>query len=71
MKRIQNISQTLEHILAEVIELKKDLGRLEAHDKEKAVSAWRDLMAVSKKITKRWRGSGAVEEIRQQREKVW
>jgi predicted nucleic acid-binding Zn-ribbon protein len=71
MKKIAEIDVKINHIMHEIIELKKALIPLKFNDKEKNNQAWNDLMAASDKITELWQGKSAVEEIRDQREKVW
>jgi hypothetical protein len=69
MNHIKKIRERLNHILGEVIELKKEIITLGLKDKEKAESAWKDLTDAIPEVTRKWRGPGAVAEIRAQREK--
>jgi hypothetical protein len=55
----------------ELTQIKKIAIGSEEKDKEKTESAWDDLMAASKEISREWKGASAVDEIRNQREKRW
>ncbi len=71
MKKIAEIDSKINHIMHEIIELKKAIIPLKIKDKEKTNQAWADLMAATEGITKLWKGKSAVEEIREQRKKRW
>jgi len=66
-----DISSTLEHIVGEVREIKKTIISLSVEKTAKVNKTWKDLISVSDRVTKLWKGPSAVEEIRQQREKEW
>jgi len=69
MDDAKRIKERLNHILGEVIGLKRDLITLDVKDKNKAESAWADLVSAIPEVTRLWRGPGAVAEIKSQREK--
>lgn len=71
MAQETDINSTLEHIVQELREIKKAIISSTIEKRDKTNKAWKDLMEVRSRITKMWRGSSAVEEIRQQREKIW
>ena len=66
----ENIKERLDHISKEVVQLKKILIYKGVIDKDKTEATWEDLIDTSKQISKRWKGRSAVEEIREQREKM-
>ncbi|MGR3309748.1 MAG: hypothetical protein ACUZ77_03140 [Candidatus Brocadiales bacterium] len=69
MKEIAEINGKINHIIHEIIELKKTMIPLRIEDKEKTNQAWTDLMAATEDITNLWGGKSAVEEIQDQRDK--
>lgn len=70
MSQIQVLSKKVDNIIGELVELKRDVVKIESHDQKLANEGWNDLRKISKKITRKWKGShNAVEEIRSQREK--
>jgi len=69
MEDTKKIRERLNHILGEVVGLKKDLITLGLKDKNRADEAWADLFTAIPEVTRLWRGPGAVSEIRNQREK--
>lgn len=71
MAQETDINSTLEHIVQELREIKKAIISSTIEKRDKTNKAWKDLMEVRSRITKMWRGASAVEEIRQQREKIW
>ena len=68
---IQEIRENIDHAMHDLIKLKKEIILLGIPKKEKSERAWNKLMVLSEKVTKLWKGPGAVEEIRLQREKRW
>jgi len=71
MTKVAEIDAKINHIMHEIIELKKAVIPLKIRDKGRTGRAWADLMTVSEEITKLWEGDSAVEEIRAQRKKGW
>lgn len=71
MRKMAEINSKINHIMHEIIELKKAIIPLKVRDTEKTNHAWADLMAAAKDITKLWKGKSAVKEIQDQREKRW
>ena len=69
MENLKLLRQRVDHIEEDLIEVKKSIIQIEEKDKGKAEAAWKDLMLISKEISKSWKGPSAVEEIRSQREK--
>ena len=71
MESLQEIDELLTHITDELNQIRKmTIGHITV-DKIKAEKAWDDLMNVSRKISKEWKGPSALEEIQNQREKEW
>lgn len=66
---MDEVKNRLEHITEDLSSIKKALITIEVGDAEKNEGAWRDIVAASREISKRWKGPSAVEEIRAQREK--
>jgi len=71
MQGVAKVNASLSHIVHELLELKRDIVVLKSGEKNKSEEAWRDLLSLSDEITKLWKGPSAVEEIREQREKIW
>ncbi len=69
MTKVAEIDAKINHIMHEIIELKKAMIPFKIKNKEKTNHAWADLITASEEITKLWKGDSAVEEIRAQREK--
>jgi hypothetical protein len=67
MKQVNTLNGRLDHIFAELIEIKKEIITLNLKDRKKATLALRDLVSAIPEVTQRWSGPDAVEEIRQQR----
>jgi len=70
-KKIAEIDVKINHIMHELVELKKAMIPLKIKDTERTNQAWADLMAATEDITRLWEDKSAVEEIREQREKRW
>jgi hypothetical protein len=64
-----NMKEQIDRISKELMQLKKMMIYEGAVDKQKAESAWKNLLNASKQISKKWKGPSAVDEIREQREK--
>ena len=71
MKSTVEIRTYLDDITQDIEEVKKMLIPMEISNKNKTEKAWNDLMNLSKKISKQWKGPNAAEEIKDQREKTW
>jgi hypothetical protein len=71
MQSLEDLKEHVDHLTNEVAQVKKMVLEMELKDRAKVEEAWKDLMLASEEISKRWRGQSAVEEIRQQREKIW
>ncbi len=71
MQDLNILKEHLDRLTDELMEIKKIAIRLDTFNMEKAERAWTDLMSASEDISQKWRGPGAVEEIRLQREKKW
>ena len=67
----RHMKDNIDHAMHGLVKLKKEIILLGVHRKEKSDKAWNELMVLSEKITKLWKGPGVVEEIREQREKKW
>jgi len=55
-KKIAEIDVKINHIMHELVELKKVMIPLKIKDKDKTNQAWADLMAATEDITKLWEG---------------
>ena len=66
---ISEIKHRVDKLSEEIVEIKKVLITLRPVDKKKSEKAWKDILRTSKEISKKWKGKGAVEEIREQRTK--
>lgn len=71
MQKIEDVMAKLDHIEQDVAEVRKALFIIRVKDKEKAETAWKNLLAASELVSKNWKGLSAVEEIREQRSKAW
>ena len=69
MKQQNNLHGRLDHIFSELVEIKKEIIALNLKDRKKASSALKDLVTAIPEVTRRWKGRGAIDEIRRQREK--
>ena len=69
MKDISKIEDRVDELSEEIVKIKRVLIMLYPADKKKSERAWKDLIKASKEVSKKWRGKGAVEEIRDQRTK--
>ncbi len=70
-QQMQYMKDNIDHAIHDLVKLKKEIILLELPSKEESNKAWDKLMVLSEKITKVWKGPGAVEEIKGQREKKW
>lgn len=74
MESTQSTNEIEEHlglISEELTKLRKITIGLMTVDKLKSERAWRDLIDVSRQISRELKGPSALEEIRSQREKEW
>ena len=69
MQDMKYVQEWIGRVYAELAELKRYVLTHTPADVEKSASSWRDLVDASDKISAKWSGPGAVEEIRAQREK--
>ena len=69
------MSRTLENrlngLIHEITEMKKQIILDKSIKVEAAQSRIREWKTLGKKVSAKWNGPSALEEIRQQREKVW
>jgi len=69
------MSRTLENrlntLIHEIIEIKKLIILDKSVKVESVENRLREWKALGKKVSAKWKGPSAVEEIRQQREKTW
>ena len=69
------MSRTLENrlntLIHEIIEIKKLIILDKSVKVESVENRLREWKALGKKVSAKWKGPSAVEEIRQQREKLW
>ena len=66
---MKDVQQHLDKLYAELAALKRYVLLHLPMEQGESRRAWEDLREASKEITMRWTGSGAVAEIRTQREK--
>ena len=66
-----DVGAKLDHITHEISEIKKIIVETKLVDRQRTENAWNDLMSASEEVSKLWKGKSAVEEIKDQREKVW
>ncbi len=71
MISMQEIDTLLVHITDELNQIRKMTILHITPDKKKSEKAWKDLMIVSRQISKDWNGISALDEIQSQREKEW
>lgn len=71
MINMQEIDTLLVHITDELSQIRKMTILHITPDKIKSEKAWKDLMIVSRQISKDWNGISALDEIQSQREKEW
>ena len=69
MKDISRIEHRIDELSEEIVKIKKVLITLHPIDKKQSQKAWKNLQMSSKEVSKKWKGKGAVEEIREQRTK--
>lgn len=69
LQEIEYVHEWIERLYAEVAELKRHVVKQAPGNVKADLAAWRDLLDASSAISASWRGPGAVEEIRAQREK--
>ena len=70
MGDLRNMKEHLDRMTQEITAMKKLLIYESAIDKGKAERAWNDLLLAAEEISEKWQGPSALEEIRQQREKL-
>lgn len=71
MQKIEDVMARLDHIEKDVTEVRKVLFTIRIKDSGKTEAAWKNLLAASKVVSKKWKGPSAVEEIKEQRSKAW
>ena len=71
MAKELSLEDRLDRIIRELVEIKKATFPLKKVDKEKSATAWSNLLRSADAITAAWSGPSAVDEIKNQREKVW
>jgi hypothetical protein len=69
MLEMKYVQESISRLYAELAELKRYVVKYAPTDAERSSPAWQDLMESSAKISAGWSGPGAVQEIRDQREK--
>lgn len=69
MEALREIRTYLDHITENIEEVKKRLISMERMDRKRSEDAWKDLMELSRTVTREWKGQDAVDEIRDQRER--
>ena len=69
MEKIKLLKERINHMEKDLISAKKTIIRMNSKDKKMSESAWKDMAAASKEISRSWKGMSVVEEIREQREK--
>jgi phage shock protein A len=68
---IKSLENRLNDLIHEMTEMKKQVildKSFKVHATQSRIREWK---ALAKKVSAKWNGPSAVEEIRQQREKVW
>jgi hypothetical protein len=68
---IKSLENRLNDLIHEMTEMKKQIILDKSFKVEAAQNRIREWKALAKRVSAKWNGSSAVEEIRQQREKVW
>jgi hypothetical protein len=67
----KSLESRLNDLIHEITEMRKQLILDKSIKVEAAQSRIREWKTLGKKVSAKWNGPSAVEEIRQQREKVW
>jgi hypothetical protein len=67
----KSLENRLDDLIHEITEMKKQIILDKSIKVEAAQNRIREWKALGKKVSAKWNGPSAVEEIRQQREKVW
>ena len=67
----KSLESRLDDLIHEIMEMKKQIIFDKSIKVEAAQNRIREWKALGKKVSAKWKGPSAVEEIRQQREKVW
>ena len=68
---IKSLKNRLNNLIHEMTEMKKEIILDKSFKVEAAQNRIREWKALAKRVSAKWKGPSAVEEIRQQREKVW
>ena len=68
---VKSFANKLNDLIHEIIGMKKQIILDKSFKVEAAQNRIREWKALAKKVSAKWKGPSAVEEIRQQREKVW
>jgi archaellum component FlaC len=68
---VKSFENKLNDLIHEIIGMKKQIILDKSFKVEAAQNRIREWKALAKKVSAKWKGPSAVEEIRQQREKVW
>ena len=71
MENAVEIRSYLNHIAQDIEEIKKRLIAIESKNLRKRGKGSEEWRRLSANVTKLWKGKGVLEEIREQREKVW
>jgi hypothetical protein len=67
----KSLENKLDDLIHEITEMKKQIILEKSIKVEAAQNSIREWKALGKKVSAKWNGPSAVEEIREQREKVW
>lgn len=67
----KSLESRLNDIIHEITEMRKQIILDKSVKVETAQNRVREWKALGKKVSANWNGPSAVEEIRQQREKIW
>jgi hypothetical protein len=67
----KSLENRLDDLIHEITEMKKQIILDKSIKVEAAQNSIREWKALGKKVSAKWNGPSALEEIREQREKVW
>jgi len=67
----KSLESRLNDLIHEITEMRKQIILNKSNKAEEAQNRIREWKALGKKVSAKWNGTSAVEEIRQQREKTW
>ena len=67
----KSLESRLNDLIHEITEMRKQIILDKSNKVEAAQNRIREWKALGKKVSAKWNGLSAVEEIRQQREKIW